>query len=200
MGVSQRQQRRFGRVCNGRGIVLNLFGSFVVVIVAVACTSTSTAATEDPQPTMVPASESWLILPEMPSTATQADIGAEVYRLVCQDCHGDRGQGLTDEWRATWAPEDQNCWQSKCHASNHPPEGFVLPRTVPAIMGPKSLARFETTLDLFDYIKSKMPWHDPGNLVDAEYWQIMTFLARERGLDLGDIPFSEDAMSNQPLH
>ena len=185
---------------SSRGIVLNLSGSIVVVMVSVACAGTSTAATVDTQPTMVSAPESWLVIPEMPSTATQADFGAEIYRLVCQDCHGDRGQGLTDAWRAEWAPEDQNCWQSKCHASNHPPEGFVLPRSVPAIMGPKSLARFETTRDLFEYIRSKMPWHDPGNLVDAEYWQITAFMARERGLDLNDIPFSEDVVSNQLLH
>ena len=187
-------------VCSGRGIVLNLSGSIVVVIVAVACASTSTVATMDPQPTMVPASESWLILPEMPLTATQADIGAEVYRLVCQDCHGDRGQGLTDEWRAKWSPEDQNCWQSKCHASNHPPEGFILPRFVPAIMGPRSLARFETTLDLFDYTKTNMPWHDPGNLVDAEYWQVTAFMIRERGLAPGDLPLGEAEAANLPLH
>lgn len=174
-----------------------------VAMAAAACGGSPEEPSESPVPATplsAPSSESWLVLPEMPSTATQADIGAEIYRLVCQDCHGDRGQGLTDEWRAVWAPEDQNCWQSKCHASNYPPEGFALPHTVPAIMGPKSLARFEGILDLFNYIKSKMPWHDPGNLVDAEYWQIMTFLARERGLDLGDIPFSEDPVSNMPLH
>ena len=53
-------------------------------------------------PTPSPAPEtSWLILPPIPAGATQADIGAEIYALVCRDCHGDRGQGLTDEFRAT---------------------------------------------------------------------------------------------------
>jgi mono/diheme cytochrome c family protein len=145
-------------------------------------------------------SDSWLVLPELPSTATQADVGAEIYRLVCQDCHGDRGQGLTDEWRAEWAPEDQNCWQSKCHASNHPPEGFVLPRQVPALMGVNTLKAHETVLDLHNYIRSRMPWHDPGNLQAWEYWQVTAFLIRERGLASGDLPLGEAEAANLLLH
>ena len=183
------------RACRSGDQFLILLGLIVVVLISVGCADVNAepaSGVHPPAPEPVPNEESWLVLPKLPSNATQADIGAEIYRLVCQDCHGDRGQGLTDEWRAQWAPEDQNCWTSKCHASNYPPEGFALPRFVPAIMGSESLARFETTLDLLDYIKSNMPWHDPGNLVDAEYRQLTSFLARERGLD--------DAVINQPLH
>jgi mono/diheme cytochrome c family protein len=145
-------------------------------------------------------SESWLVLPELPSTVTQADVGAEIYRLVCQDCHGDRGQGLTDEWRAEWAPEDQNCWQSKCHASNHPPEGFILPHQIPALIGESTLQAHETALSLYSYIKSRMPWHDPGSLQKEEYWQVTAFLVRERGLASGVRPLSEAEAANLPLH
>ena len=123
--------------------------------------------------------ESWLILPEMPADATQADIGEEIYILVCRDCHGDRGQGLTDEFRATWAPKDQNCWQSKCHAPNHMVEGFELPRYIPAIIGPNTLARFQTANDLQAYIGTNMPWHNPGSLTQEEYWQLTAFILRE---------------------
>jgi cytochrome c5 len=142
--------------------------------------------------TASPTRESWLILPEMPSTATQADVGAEIYRLVCSACHGDEGQGLTDEWRAEWNPKDQNCWQSKCHAANHPPEGFILPYYVPPIIGPGTLSRFETTLDLYNYMHTTMPWHDPGSLQEPEYWQLTAFLAREHNVILGDLPLDED--------
>ena len=135
--------------------------------------------------------ESWLRLPEMPDTATQADYGGEIYRLVCRDCHGDRGQGLTDEWRATWAPEDQNCWQSRCHVGNHPPEGFLLPKYVPPLLGPGSLSNHETALDLYNYMRLKMPWHTPGSLQDWEYMQLTAFLAQERELDV-DLPLDED--------
>jgi hypothetical protein len=125
---------------------------------------------------------SWLILPEMSQEATQADYGAEIYRLVCQDCHGDRGQGLTDEFRATWAPKDQNCWQSKCHASNHPPDGFDLPRYVPAVIGPAALPTLNSPDDLHAFIQRYMPWHNPGALTDEEYWQLTAFLLRENSL------------------
>ena len=139
-----------------------------------------------------PTPASWLRLPEMPATASQADYGAEIYRLICQDCHGDHGQGLTAEWRATWAPEDQNCWQSRCHVGNHPPEGFPLPRYVPPLMGPGALSNYETGLDLYTYIRVNMPWHTPGNLQDWEYMQLTAFLARERQeLTSEDLPLDE---------
>lgn len=133
-------------------------------------------------PTSIP-KKSWLILPDLPDTATQADWGAEIYRLVCQDCHGDVGRGLTQEFISTWNPLDQNCWQSKCHATNHPPEGFILPRYIPAIMDDDTLARFETSLDLYEYILVNMPWHDPGNLIEEEYWQLTQYLILKNDLD-----------------
>ncbi len=138
-----------------------------------------------------PTPESWLRLKEMPDTATQVDYGAEIYRVVCRDCHGDRGQGLTDEWRATWAPEDQNCWQSRCHAGNHPPEGFILPKYVPPLLGPGSLANHESALDLYNYMRLRMPWHTPGSLQDWEYMQLTAFLVTERGLGV-ELPLAED--------
>lgn len=136
-------------------------------------------------PTPDPTEEaSWLRLPDLPPDATQADVGAEIYRLVCRDCHGDKGQGLTKDWIATWDPSDQNCWQAKCHASNHPPEGFVLPRYVPPLMGATALARFETSSELYDYMHQSMPFHNPGSLQEREYWQLAAFIVRENGLDL----------------
>lgn len=125
--------------------------------------------------------ESWLILPSMPADATQADIGAEIYALVCRDCHGDVGQGLTDEWRATWDPQDQNCWQSKCHAGNHPVEGFDLPRYVPAIIGPDTATSNWSEETLHAFLQARMPWHNPGSLTSDEYWQLTAFLMRENG-------------------
>lgn len=135
----------------------------------------------------------------MPATATQADRGAEVYRMVCSACHGGGGQGLTDGWRATWAPSAQDCWQSKCHAANHPPDGFEIPRYVPPVIGPNTLVRFETALDLYTYLKGNMPSYRPGSLLDREYWQLTAFLAREHDVDLGDVPFDEDRASRQVL-
>ena len=173
----------------------NRFLISLILLLAVwavsACAKTeNNSSMGDSKMVAVPTTESWLILPDVPETATQVDKGAEIYRLVCQDCHGDRGQGLTKEWRATWDPPDQNCWQSKCHASNHLPEGFILPRYVPPLLGPGSLANFETGLDLYHYIRIKMPWHQPGSLQDWEYMQLVAYLARERQLSF-ELPLEE---------
>jgi hypothetical protein len=43
--------------------------------------------------------------------STQLGQGTLLYWGVCMACHGDRGQGLTNEWRAVYG-EDQNCWAS----------------------------------------------------------------------------------------
>jgi cytochrome c5 len=124
-----------------------------------------------------------IILPQMPADATQADYGAEVYRLVCSACHGDRGQGLTADWIATWDPADQNCWKSKCHASNHPPDGFNLPHYVPPVAGAQFFARYKTALDVYNYISQAMPWQDPGYLTSDQFWQATAFLLRLNGID-----------------
>ena len=121
----------------------------------------------------------------------QADEGAQVYYLVCMACHGDKGQGLTEEWRNVLSPEDRNCWQSKCHAANHPPEGFKMPETVPPVVGPGLIREYGTALNLHDFLKSRMPWQAPGRLSEEEYWQLTAFLIRQNGLDPGSTPLNE---------
>lgn len=164
--------------------------------------STPTPVQISPTPAVAasPTRDSWIILPEMPSNASQADVGAEIYRLVCSSCHGDEGQGLTDQWRAEWNPRDQNCWQSKCHSLNHPPDGFVLPHYVPPVIGPDTLSKFATALDLYNYTRVTMPWHDPGSMLDEEYWQVTAFLARENQVDLSDVPLDEERAAKLRLH
>lgn len=140
-----------------------------------------------PEPTPFPTAEvSWLRLPDLPASATQADVGAEVYRLVCSACHGNVGQGLTEDWIATWDPASQNCWQSHCHHANHPPEGFLLPRYVPPVIGDQALVRFQTAQDLKQYIHENMPWHRPGSLTEEEYLQLTAFLLRENKIIQND--------------
>jgi len=126
--------------------------------------------------------------PVLPQNPTQADLGAQVYYQNCMSCHGDRGQGLTDEWRAAWAEGDQNCWQAKCHAANHPPGGFELVRTVPSIIGEGRLARFQNAAMLQEYVSTRMPWENPGRLTEDEYWQVTAFLLRANGQEQGQEP------------
>ena len=139
-------------------------------------------ATATPSKTSMPTEDSWIIV-DLPPDASQLEYGTEVYRLVCKACHGDKGQGLTDDWRAQWAPQDQNCWQSKCHALNHPPDGFYMPAS-PAVVGPP-LMIFETALDLYNYIHTRMPWHDPGSMLESESWSVTAYILKINGIDPG---------------
>jgi mono/diheme cytochrome c family protein len=139
--------------------------------------------------------------------AADSSEGAKVYRQWCGTCHGDRGQGLTEEWRAQWPESKQNCWQSKCHAANHPPEGFVFPKEVPAVIGQEALAKFGSAQDLYAYIRATMPYWNPDMLSDDQYRAIAIFLVEanysERGLsppaslaqDLASVPLHPAAAS-----
>lgn len=112
---------------------------------------------------------------------TQAGDGAQVYYQVCMTCHGDVGQGLTEEWRMSLDLEDQNCWQSGCHHTRRPPQGFIFPREVPRVVGGGAMARFSTALDLYDFLVAEMPYQFPGSLSEEEYWQLTAFLLEKNG-------------------
>jgi cytochrome c len=132
-----------------------------------------------------------LAAPPTAVNPNQADEGAQLYWLNCQPCHGDRGQGLTDEWRAEYPPEDQNCWESGCHGARPYENGFRLPTAVPAVIGGGSLGRFATVADLHAYVSAAMPFNNPGGLKPEEYWAITAFLARAHGLPERALPLDE---------
>jgi hypothetical protein len=133
---------------------------------------------------------SWIIV-DLPPDASQLEYGTEVYRLVCKACHGDKGQGLTDDWRAQWAPKDQNCWQSKCHAANHPPDGFYMP-IAPAVVG-VPLQMFATAQDLYNYIHTTMPWHNRGSMTEKESWSVTAYILKINNIDPGPLLSGETA-------
>lgn len=130
--------------------------------------------------------------PPLPENPTQIDHGAYEFSLRCMACHGDRGQGLTDEWRAAWGKEEENCWQSKCHAANFPRGGFKLPTFAPRVIGEGALARFESAADLHGFIAEKMPWHQPGSLDDTMYWQLTAYLLHSNNVPLDDTLLGPD--------
>jgi hypothetical protein len=125
--------------------------------------------------------------------------GRETFRFWCASCHAYSGEGLTPAWISTWAPEDQNCWQSKCHAVNHPPDGFYLPRSIPAIVGPKLVATFQNGAGLFAYISSVMPYQEPGVLSDDEYYAVLAHLLRLNGIDYGSQALGPDNINGVVL-
>lgn len=123
-----------------------------------------------------------LATPVMPESPTQVDIGRNLYYYHCMPCHGDRGQGLTDEWREVWVPDHQNCWAPGCHAGRPDDEGFAIPRVVPAVIGSAhALNPFQTAEELFDFMRRTQPPQRPGTLSDTEYWALTAFLLHENG-------------------
>ncbi len=177
---------------SGRGRHSALCCGLVVLLSMILLSSCSRGQVEQSaQPTDDPSLPAWapaatligpdprLTGPGLSPDASQVDKGAMVYWTICMACHGDRGQGLTDEWRAAWGL-DQNCWASKCHAPNHPPQGFQLPKTIPAILGPGTMSRFADARDLHTYIADTMPWWNPGSLTPEQSLAVTAYLLRER--------------------
>lgn len=123
-----------------------------------------------------------LAQPTLPASPSQADKGAQVYWLSCLPCHGDRGQGLTDEFIQTYPEEDRNCWASGCHGKRPYDKGFTLPTGIPAVIGAGTLQKFPNAAGLRSYIFAAMPYWKPGNLTDEESWQVTAFILRENKL------------------
>ncbi len=120
--------------------------------------------------------------PPTVASPNQADEGAQLYWLHCQPCHGDVGQGLTDDWRAQYPPEDQYCWNSGCHGPNPYKQEFQLPTAVPAVIGDGTLRKFPTLDSVYRYVSVAMPYFFPGDLTPEEYLAITAHVARGNGL------------------
>jgi len=129
--------------------------------------------------------------PTLSPQASQADYGAQAYWLNCLPCHGDKGQGLTDEFRTTYPPEDQNCWKSGCHGKRPYEDGFTIPMLIPAVIGNDALIKFSDAAQLNAYIRVAMPFWKPGSLTEDDVWKITAFLMRENGFWDGTTDLNE---------
>jgi cytochrome c len=123
-----------------------------------------------------------LAKPTLPPQLSQADQGAQDFWLYCLPCHGDRGQGLTAEFRETYPPDEVNCWQSGCHGRSPYEFGFTLPTKIPAVIGHSALTKFSNAAQLNSYIRATMPFWKPGSLTEEEAWRVTAFILRENGL------------------
>jgi hypothetical protein len=137
---------------------------------------------QDPTPVSTMSPQERLAEPTMPANPSQADLGARDYWLYCLPCHGDRGQGLTEEFRQTYPPEENNCWESGCHGRSPYEFGFILPTAVPAVIEHAALAKFTDAAQLNSYIRATMPYWNPGSLTEEEYWRVTAFLLRQNNL------------------
>lgn len=125
--------------------------------------------------------------PPTVESPTQADEGAYLYWLHCMPCHGDVGQGLTEEFRIQYPHEDQNCWESGCHGDRPYDNGFTLPTAVPAVIGEDTLTRFQTLGTLYTFTQASMPYWNPNSLTEQEYLALTAFMARANGYWDGEV-------------
>ncbi len=124
----------------------------------------------------------------LPAHPDQADQGGQVYYLICMVCHGDQGQGLTQQWiEESVGMGPLSCYAADCHGPHHPPDGFVLPKNIPAVRTPAIRNTFKTAWALYEFIRTNMPYQAPGSLTDDQYWQVTAFIMRINGVDLGSL-------------
>jgi mono/diheme cytochrome c family protein len=124
-----------------------------------------------------------LALPELSKHPSQVETGSSIYYYHCMPCHGDQGQGLTDEWRAVWEEDHQDCWASGCHSLRDADKTFTIPTVVPPLIGSTHLEnRFSTPEKLFEYLKATHPPQSPGILNDEEYWALTAYLLAKNGV------------------
>jgi mono/diheme cytochrome c family protein len=146
-------------------LVLHLFGS------AIPAKAAGPAPTPEPDPLAVP------VLPDNP---TSIDLGRVTYFYHCMPCHGDKGQGLTDEWRGVWVEDHQNCWSRGCHGGKPDDQGFPIPRFVPPVMPPyASLARYGSVDDLSEFLHTSHPPQSPGVLDETDCQNLAAYLTQQ---------------------
>ena len=169
----------FSRLLMAMFIAIFLLIGTLLIIPTVQASS-QIQATSTPAPQATPTFDlQRLEKPVVPSDNTeQLKKGSTVYWGVCMACHGDRGQGLTEEWKDAFGKEDRNCWNVGCHGYDHPPQGFLIPKdkVIPAVAGMGRLTRFQNAQELHDFILANMPWWSPGKLTNEETWQVTSYI------------------------
>jgi hypothetical protein len=133
--------------------------------------SPALAKSISPTPTYDP-----FLQPPLPPNPTGYELGRYLYWRHCMPCHGDRGQGLTDQFRGMWVEDHQNCWARGCHSGKYADDSFYVPTIVPALVNTDHLARFPSQEDLLDYLETTHPPQDPGFLEEGEYHALAFFV------------------------
>jgi hypothetical protein len=126
--------------------------------------------------------------PPLPANPTQLELGRHLFWLNCMPCHGDQGQGLTDEFRRLYV-EDANCWARGCHGGKVGDQGFPVPHTVPAIISSSGeLPHFPSAPALFEFLRRTHPPQNPGLMPDSDYWAITAYVVDQNGrLPTGEV-------------
>jgi len=173
-----------------------------LLLIGFLCWAGEAAASPRPVPEPQSTPGDWRSAP--PPTVyppSQKDNGAQLYWGMCQDCHGDQGQGLTAEWRAAFAPAYQNCWDTSCHGDHPAPNSFQIPAAgAPALAGPGALPQYTTAYQLGRYIDQNMPFFPAGSLSEDQAWELTAFLLA--GTEAGSPQISLNATNSAavPVH
>ena len=150
-----------------------------MIALGIAPQSIGLAQQSDPTPT-----PDRLATPVVPENPTPIDLGSKVYYQNCMPCHGDRGQGLTDEWRQVWVADHRDCWARGCHGGRVDDEGFALAKTVPPVIGMETnLARYASVDQLLEFVQHTQPPQLPGALSQDDYRSVTLFLWHANGRD-----------------
>ena len=120
----------------------------------------------------------------LPPNPTEFELGQNLYWHWCMPCHGDKGQGLTDEFRNAWEPDHQNCWARGCHTGRQEDEGFPIPTIVPGLVNDNHLTQFSSLQSLSDFLQTTHPPQSPGVLKSEEYHAIALFVFTLNGRPL----------------
>ncbi len=132
---------------------------------------------------------------------SQADNGAQLYWGMCMSCHGDHGQGLTDEWRGTFPAKYRGCWDSGCHGDDFPGNSFaILKSGAPALVGPGKLTRFTTALEMQSFILGNMPLFPGGTLTREEAWSLTSYVLRLNDKQPAGLKLNETNSAAIPIH
>lgn len=159
-----------------------IFGQFIVSLVALNLLlgkyGAFNASAQSPAPTPDRLAE-----PEISENPTQYEEGQYLYWMHCMPCHGDYGQGLTDEFRELWVEDHQNCWGRGCHGGRAMDEGFPIPKSIPAIISTTGdVLAIQDADMLFEYLHSTHPPQHPGYLIEKEYWAMTAYVLAENGI------------------
>ncbi len=137
-----------------------------------------------PTPTYDPLKE-----PELPENPSEIEYGEYLYYYHCMPCHGDLGQGLTDEFRQVWVEDHQNCWARGCHGGKPRDEGFPIPTYIPGVISEDdALPGFISINDLNTYMHQTHPPQYPGGLADDEYHALTAYLWARNNKPVNDPP------------
>ncbi|MBN2045496.1 MAG: hypothetical protein JW757_10785 [Anaerolineales bacterium] len=138
----------------------------------------NTAFADAPEPTPDRLAE-----PVLTEHSTQYEEGRYLYWMHCMPCHGDFGQGLTDEFRELWPEDHQNCWGRGCHGGREMDEGFPIPKTIPAVISESGeVLPFSTPEEFYEYLLTTHPPQNPGYLAEDEYWAMTAYVLAENNL------------------